>query len=82
MDKTIVQVKCVSKKESENYAKDKPIATTIELQVPYDQNNIFYQLSGGSWMNLNTVNQAAADMFKLGGFYNIEISPVPLEVAE
>ena len=76
MDKTIVQVECISKKETKNYDPKKPKATTIELQVPYDQNSVFYQLSGGTLMNLNTVNQDAADMFQLGGKYNIEISPV------
>ncbi len=72
---TIVKTKCVSKKESVNYDPQKPIATAIELQVPYDQNSIYYQLSGGTALTLNTVNQEAANMFKLGESYDIVISP-------
>jgi hypothetical protein len=72
---TKVKVKCVSKKESQNYDPNHPITTAIELQVPYDQNSIYYQLSGGTGMVLNTVNQEAADMFQLGKDYDILISP-------
>jgi len=72
---TKVKVKCISKKESQNYNKENPVTTAIELQVPYDQNSIYYQMSGGTALVLNTVNQAAADMFKLGGDYDILISP-------
>ncbi len=72
---TIVKTKCVSKKESVNYYPQKPIVTAIELQVPYDQNSIYYQLSGGTALTLNTVNQEAANMFKLGESYDIVISP-------
>lgn len=31
---TVVEAKCVSKKESESYVAGNPIQTTIELQVP------------------------------------------------
>lgn len=73
--KVKVTVKCISKKESANWSKDNPISTAIELQVPYDQSSIYYQLSGGTAMVLNTVNKAAADMFKIGGEYDFVISP-------
>lgn len=72
---TKVRVKCVSKKESQNYNPERPIATAIELEVPYDQNSIYWKLSGGTNLTLNTVNQAAADMFKLGEEYDVVISP-------
>lgn len=72
---TIVVCKCISKKESANYNPEHPISTQIELQVPYDQNSIYYQLSGGTALVLQTVNQNAADMFKIGGSYDIVISP-------
>ena len=75
MNKTLVKVKCVSKKESTNYDPLKPVSTAIELSVPYDQKSIFYQMSGGTFMTLNTVNQEAADMFVLNGEYDILISP-------
>lgn len=72
---TKVKVKCISKKESMSYSKENPIATQIELQVPYDQNSIYYQMSGGTGINLNTVNQQAADMFVIGNDYDVVISP-------
>jgi len=72
---TIVKVKCISKKESQNYDKAHPIHTGIELQVPYDQNSIFFQLSGGTALVLNTVNQDAANMFIIGNDYDVTISP-------
>ena len=76
---TIVRVTCNSKKEQVNYDKTKPVSTSIELYVPYDQNSVFYQMSGGTNIVLNTVNQEAADMFKLGEQYDIVISPAQLE---
>lgn len=76
LTKTTVECKCVSKKESANYNAEFPKQTEIELEVPYDQNSIFYKMSGGTNMVLRTVNQAAADMFELGGMYLLEISPV------
>jgi len=62
---TIIECTVVSKKETINWNKEYPVSTAIELQVPYDQNNIFYQLSGGTNMILNTVNQKVADEFKI-----------------
>lgn len=76
---TKVKCTCYSKKESNNWNKEKPIATAIELQVPYDQNSIYYQMSGGTMFTLNTVNQAAADMFKIGQEYDVIISPAEVE---
>lgn len=72
---TKVKVNCVSKKESKNWDEKNPIATTVELEVPYDQESIYWKLSGGTNLELNTVNQAAADMFELGKDYDIVISP-------
>lgn len=72
---TNVKVTCVSKKESKNWMPDNPIATAIELEVPYDQNSIYWKLSGGTNLMLNTVNKAAADMFVIGNEYDIVISP-------
>lgn len=70
---TLVECKVTSKKETMNYDKEYPIRTTIELEVPYEQNNVFYKLSGGSNFQLNTINQAAADMFKLGDTVEVRI---------
>ena len=76
---TIVVAKCISKKESENYNTKHPITTVIELEVPYDQNSIYWKMSGGTNLELNTVNQAAANMFELGKYYDIVISPTNQE---
>jgi hypothetical protein len=73
---TVVEVECISKKHSKNWDTKNPISYNIELSVPYDQNSIYYQLSGGTGINLNTINKDAADMFNLGDKYKIEISPV------
>ena len=75
MDSTIVKCKCISKKISQSYNKENPVQTAIELQVPYDTNSVFYQMSGGTSVLLNTVNQAAADMFTIGKDYDLVISP-------
>lgn len=71
---TLVKMKCVSKKESINYNPNLPVATAIEMEVPYDQNSVFWKLSGGTNIVLNTVNQEAADMFILGKSYDVVIS--------
>ena len=69
-------MECVSKKESKNYDVNRPIATAIEFSVPYDQNSVFFQLSGGTLLTLNTVNKDAADMFVIGNKYELAITPV------
>src|SRR5947207_3020 len=70
---TKVKVKCVSKKESANWDKTNPIQTAIEVEVPYDQKSIYWKLSGGTNMVLNTCNKDAADMFIIGQDYDIVI---------
>lgn len=72
---TKVKVKCISKKESKNWAPKNPIATAIELEVPYDQSSIYWKLSGGTNLTLNTINKDAADMFVIDKDYDIVISP-------
>lgn len=76
---TKVKVKCISKKESVNWNTENPIATAIELEVPYDQNSIYWKLSGGTNLTLNTVNKNAADMFVIGNEYDILVSPAVAE---
>jgi len=75
MQQTKVQCTCVSKKQKVNWDVTKPIAHEIELEVPYDQNSIYWELSGGMNMVLNTVNDEAAEMFVLGNKYDLLISP-------
>lgn len=73
---TVVQVKCISKKESINYNPEFPKSYAIEFEVPYDQNSIFWKMSGGTNIVLNTVNQAAADGFEIGKFFELNITEV------
>ncbi len=72
---TKVKVMCISKKESKNWDEKHPIQTTIELEVPYDVESIYYKLSGGTNFELMTINQAAADMFRIGDYYDVVIAP-------
>lgn len=76
---TKVKVKCVSKKQSAHYDKENPTAHVIELEVPYDQKSIYWKLSGGTNLHLNTCNQAAADMFEIGKEYDVVIQPAEQE---
>jgi hypothetical protein len=76
---TKVKVTCVSKKESKNWDMQNPIATAVELEVPYDQKSIYWKISGGTNLTLNTVNKEAADMFVIGNEYDIVISPAQPE---
>ena len=75
MKKAIVKVRCVSKKETLNGSKDSPSAVQIDFYVPYENNSIWYQMSGGTTLTLNTINKEAADMFSLGEDYSLEIYP-------
>ena len=77
MQKTIVQLECVSKKEGYQYGyKGNPKEWEIELSVPTDQNSIFYKMSGGTNFTLRTINEGAAGMFTIGDSYMMEISPI------
>ena len=78
MDATQVKMTCVSKKQQKHYATSN-VEHEIELQVPYDQNSIYYKMSGGTNIVLRTINQAAADMFQLLGEYMLTITPAPVE---
>ena len=73
---TKVVVECIGKKEKKNWDLNRPKAWEIELQVPYDQNSVYFQLSGGTGFNLNTVNEDAAKEFEIGGKYEVLISKV------
>lgn len=78
LKETVVEVTCTAKTQKQQYSKENPIQHAIELSVPYDQKSIFYQMSGGTVMTLNTVNQAAADMFEINEVYVMSIKPKPL----
>lgn len=73
---TKVEVTCISKKEVVNYDPDHPVLTQIQLEVPYDQSSIFFQMSGGTKFELCTINQEAADQFKIGKKYEVLINPI------
>jgi hypothetical protein len=71
---TKVKMTCVGKKQSQHWKENK-VEHLIELQVPYDQNSIYYKMSGGTNIELRTVNGDAADMFQLQGEYMMTIEP-------
>lgn len=75
MDSTKVVVKCVGKRTEHLHSKNNPVTTIIELQVPYEKENIYHKLSGGTNLELRTINQDAADMFELEKNYDVIISP-------
>lgn len=72
---TVVELTVVSKKQKFQYSAENPTAHEIELEVPYAQTNIFWKLSGGTNMTLNTINQDAAAMFILGETVEMTIKP-------
>jgi hypothetical protein len=75
MQSTKVKCKCTAKTQRTNYDPKHPYSYEIRLEVPYDPNSIFYQMSGGTTPILNTVNEEAAKMFEVGKSYDIVISP-------
>lgn len=80
--KTVVEVEVISKKTGYQWSsKDNPLETVIEIAVPYGD-SVFHKLSGGTNMELRTINQEAADMFEIGKSYVMEIYPKPEEVKE
>lgn len=79
MKSTVVELKVVSKKQKFNYTNAQ--AHEIELEVPYDQTSVFWKMSGGTNMVLNTVNQDAADMFIIGETVVMTIAPKVVEEA-
>lgn len=76
---TKLKVTCKSKKEEKSYNEKNPIRTTIELEIPHDNNSIYHKLSGGTNLELLTINKDAADGFVIGNEYEILISPVIAE---
>ena len=77
MQQTKVEVKCVAKTEKLNWDPNYPTAWAIELEVPYHQDSIYWKLSGGTNLVLNTVNGEAAAMFAIGKAYELTLAPVP-----
>lgn len=79
---TKVVATCQSKKVTKNYntsAGQSKFSTEIELLVPYDTTSVYYQFSGETAIKLKTTNQEAADMFEIGGEYDVFISPKSTE---
>lgn len=72
MKETVVELTVVSKKETKFNPGDDP-QFAMELAVPYDHQSIFYQMSGGTTLNLNTINKEAADMFEPGDTFEMTL---------
>lgn len=81
METTVVEMTCSNKSQTQDQYNKNADGTVqnqnkITFDLPYEKNNIFYQLSGGTKVELNTVNQDAANMFEVGKKYKMEISKV------
>ena len=48
----------------------------LKFNVGYDQNNVYFQQSGGTQPILNTVNEEVANSMEVGKWYMITIEPV------
>ena len=53
-----------------------PAQYKIEANVPYGQDNIFYRLSGGSTLQLCTVNEDAAQQLEVGKKIRVTIEVI------
>lgn len=47
----------------------------LKFNVGYDQNDIYFQLSGGTQPILHTVNEEVANSMECGKYYMITIEP-------
>ncbi len=70
---TEVVMTCVSKKEAKGYNGSNQFA--IELEVPYNQDSVYWKMSGGTNIVLNTISKEANDMFTIGGEFRMIIKP-------
>lgn len=82
MQSTVVECTLISKKETQSYNPKQPIQTEMVFQIPYNQADIYYQQSGGTGLTLMTINQEAADQFKLGDKVRVTISKVEVPAIE
>ena len=80
--KTQVKVYLESKTKKETgYPNQKPESAQkpqyeLKFNVGYDQNNVYFQQSGGTQPILNTVNEEVANSMEVGKSYMITIEPV------
>lgn len=73
---TVVELDVVSIKQGYQYGnKGNPIEYVIEIAVPYDTKSVFHKLSGGTNMELRTINKAAADLFVIGETIVMTLEP-------
>jgi hypothetical protein len=73
-----VYLESKTKKEAAYGANQPPSKPQYELKfnVGYDQNNVYFQQSGGTQPVLNTVNEEVANSMEVGKSYMITIEPV------
>lgn len=75
----IIEMDCESTKQGKPYDNGKGGKTRqheIDFSIPYSQNNIFYQLSGGTALKLLTVNEDAVSEIAAGKKYRITIEEI------
>ena len=76
MTQTIIEMTVDSTKQSPSYNAEKPTQHTIECNVPYGQDNVFYRMSGGTTLTLMTINDEAAALFKAGKKVKVTIEAI------
>ena len=76
LESTLVELDVISKKQGFQYGnKGGTMEYVIEIAVPYDTKSVFHKLSGGTNMELRTINKDAADMFVIGETIVMTLSP-------
>jgi hypothetical protein len=76
MKQTVIEMTVDSTKQTPSYNVEKPINHTIECNVPYGQDNVYYRMSGGTTLTLMTINDDAAKIFKAGKKVRVTIEPI------
>lgn len=75
----IIEMECESTKQGKPYANNAGVTSRqheIDFSIPYGQNNVFYQLSGGTALKLLTVNEDAVSGVQAGKKYRITIEEI------
>lgn len=76
MKQTIIEMTVESTKQTNSYNAQIPARHTIECNVPYGEENIFYRMSGGTTLTLMTVNDEAAKLFIAGKKVRVTIEAI------
>jgi hypothetical protein len=76
MKQTIIEMTVDSTKQTASYNVEHPTQHTIECNIPYGEENVFFRMSGGTTLTLLTINDDAAELFKAGKKIRITIEAI------